>query len=610
MTNPSTETSTDAATEATPWRETTQALAPAHVTPTPPGQYDIYPTFPLPSGTVLFGLDTLAEALAAHEAVILDGYVGVFWDDLRDRLAAQPALQDLDVRWIDVAEALRPEAEIDALIAPFLGGDDPIFGTRFTGHLRDFFDAEALAALRPDPSADLTVLYGCGAALAGWDGLLAYVEVPKNEIQFRSRAGAVTNLGAASPAPPKVMYKRFYFVDWVALNDHKAALLDDLDLVVDAQRPDAPTWMRGDALRAGLGRMSRTCFRVRPWFEPGAWGGQWMKRHIPQLTTDVPNYAWSFELIVPENGLAFSSDGRALEVAFDWLMIHDSAAVLGDTAHCFGREFPIRFDFLDTIEGGNLSLQCHPRPDYIRQHFGEAFTQDETYYILDCDPGAQVYLGFQDDIDPDAFRADLERSQAEGTKVDVERYVQTHPACKHDLFLIPNGTVHCSGRGNMVLEISATPYIFTFKMYDWLRLDLDGKPRPINIERAFDNLHFDRKGDRVEQELIATPAVIDEGPGWQREHLATHPVHFYDVHRFRFEDALDVRTDGSCHVLSLVEGVSIRVETAEGLTQQFSYAETFVVPAAAGRYRLVNEAEAPAMVVCAFLKPGITPEDL
>lgn len=352
----------------TSFRKTTQVLAPAKHTPLPAGQYDIYPGFNIGSGKIDAGFDALAQRLASHAIVILDGFGGVLWEDLRNKLHAALVALGKSVAWHHIDDALKPEAEINALIAPFLGGDDPIFGTRFTGALQDFFIEDALRAINPDINAEINIVYGCGAALCGWHGALVYLDVPKNEIQFRARAGSNTNLGAKSAFDAKAMYKRFYFVDWPALNAHKQALLPNIDVMVDAQRPDEPLNIAGGDLRDALTMMSQNFFRVRPWFEPGPWGGQWIKKHMPQLPQDALNYAWSFELIVPENGLTISSDGWMLEVSFDCLMFHAHEAVLGKGAARFGVEFPIRFDFLDTFDGGNLSVQCHPRPVYAKQH--------------------------------------------------------------------------------------------------------------------------------------------------------------------------------------------------------------------------------------------------
>jgi mannose-6-phosphate isomerase class I len=202
----------------------------------------------------------------------------------------------------------------------------------------------------------------------------------------------------------------------------------------------------------------------------------------------------------------------------------------------------------------------------------------------------------------------LEASFRTVTPLDIDRFVNSEPSHKHAFFLIPNGTIHASGIGNLVLEISATPYIFTFKMYDWLRPDLEGRLRPLNIERAFENLFFERKGKRVGRELVSRPFVLDAGADWQLVHFPTHPTHFYDVHRFDFASSVEAATNGSCHVLNLVEGQAITLETAGGLRRRFSYAETFIVPAGAGSYRLVNEGIGPAKVIKAFVKELSTSE--
>ncbi len=584
------------------WRKTSQALLPIKQPPTP-SHYDLYPAFSLPHGQIEVGYAQLAKYVASHSTVIIDGYTGIFWDHFRQQLDAALLSLSIQTSWMSIDNALRSQTEIKQLITPFLNGNDPLFGTRFTGHLRDFFNPNLLNALHPDPQTQLTILYGSGSALVGWDAPLIYIDLPKNEIQFRARAGEITTIATQTALDPKSAYKRSYFVDWVAQRQHQREVLGRIDLLVDGQTPDTPRFMSGNNFRAALSEMAHNFVRPRPWFEAGAWGGQWMKQHIPTLPQDEVNYAWSFELISPENGIIFESDSNLLEASFDWLMAAHTADILG-TEHAahFGTSFPIRFDYLDTIEGGNLSLQCHPRPEYIHQHFGEGYTQDETYYIFESTSDAHVYLGFKENIDPPAFEHALQESFEHNTKVDVERFVQTHLANKHDLFLIPNGTVHASGTGNVILEISATPYIFTFKMYDWLSLGLDGQPRPLNLQRAFTNLHYDYKGEYVHQQLLSHPTILEQSENGQIIHYPTHPQHFYDVHRLDFDREMTVNLKDSCHVLCVVEGEQVELVTANGKTTIFRYAETFMIPAAAQSYTLRNLGSTPVKIIKAFLK--------
>jgi len=584
-------------------RKSSQALMPVILNQDDTeGLYDIYPVRSLGSNKIFNGYASLVEWIIKQKTVVIDGYVGVFWDQIQSAIDQQITNVGLTVNWIDTGAYLKPVSEIDAIICPFLGEPESVWGTKCLLTLKDFFDLEEFTAQSPDEGYDINIVVGTGAALINWDAPIIYIDLPKNELQYRMRAGSITNLGSNQLSEPFLMYKRFYFVDWVLLNQHKKAIFDKITIVADGQWVDNINWVFRSALIEGLTKLSNSVIRVRPWFEPGVWGGQWIKQHIPQVNKDIENYAWSFELIVPENGLVFESDGYLLEVSFDFLMFSNKDQVLGRDAAQFDNEFPIRFDFLDTYDGGNLSIQVHPRLKYIQEVFGENITQDETYYILDCKDDARVYLGFQEDIDAVSFKNALIESQNENAEVKINDFVQSHPAKKHDLFLIPNGTIHSAGANNMVLEISATPYIFTFKMYDWLRLDMDGNPRPINIDHAFNNLDFDRKGSSIKEELISKPAILKEGQDWQLIHLPTHKDHFYDVHRIDFDSEIEVETNNKCHVMMLVEGESIAIHTSDGTEEIFAYAETFVIPAAAKNYKMTNMGKVKAKVIKAFLK--------
>lgn len=277
-----------------------------------------------------------------------------------------------------------------------------------------------------------------------------------------------------------------------------------------------------------------------------------------------------------------------MEVPAQNLVLFAPRALLGDRVHArFGLDFPIRFDFLDTVDGQNLSLQVHPLIEYIQQTFGMHYTQDESYYILDVKPGADtaVYLGVKNGVDPQEMLGALERAQETG-EFDAERYVNRIPAHKHDHFLIPAGTVHCSGRDTMVLEISATPYIFTFKLWDWNRVGLDGKPRPIHLEHGRKNIQFDRDTDFVLRELVGQVQEVARGDGWVEERTGLHEREFLETRRHWFTKPVLHNTNGGVNMLNLVEGSEAVVESPNGAFAPFRvhYAETFIVPAAVGEY--------------------------
>ena len=111
----------------------------------------------------------------------------------------------------------------------------------------------------------------------------------------------------------------------------------------------------------------------------------------------LKTFAWCFDCVPEENSLLLQFGNVIFETPSINLVFNQSEKLLGNAVQArFGDEFPIRFDFLDTMDGGNLSLQVHPTTEYIQEKFGMHYTQDESYYMLDAGDDACVYLGFKD----------------------------------------------------------------------------------------------------------------------------------------------------------------------------------------------------------------------
>ncbi|MBR3314448.1 MAG: class I mannose-6-phosphate isomerase [Atopobiaceae bacterium] len=502
-----------------------------------------------------------------------------------------------------IREAFRPDVtirsdevfyegdEMDTRMRPFLT-DDRVRGVMCYGRMEDFANLEVLQATRASvPSRGRTLVYGVGAGLVADPDMLVYCDLARWEIQLRYRAGMPNFRVHNEDEDVLRKVKRGYFVEWRIVDKRKMEVFAQIDYLLDSNDAKNPKLVSGDALREGLRRVAHTPFRLVPYFDPGVWGGQWMKR-VCGLDAEAENYAWSFDGVPEENSLYLRFGDVRVEVPAQDLVLFCPVELLGMGNYCrFGAEFPIRFDFLDTIEGQNLSLQVHPMTEYIRSHHGMTYTQDESYYILDASEDGVVFLGLKEGIDRDEFARDLHAAQSGGPAFPADRYVNQFPARKHDHFLIPAGTVHCSGAGVMVLEISATPYNFTYKLWDWGRLGLDGLPRPIHIDDGLQNIQWDRTTDWVERNLVNACEVLHEGDDYREEHTGLHELEFIETRRFSGRGVTSHDASGGVHMLNLVEGDSAVIESPDALFEPFvvHYAETFIVPAACGRYTVRPE---------------------
>ncbi|EOZ9391745.1 class I mannose-6-phosphate isomerase [Enterobacter cancerogenus] len=518
--------------------------------------------------------------------LVIDCYPGVRLEELERNMLARFG----NAVRINVETARRDEHTLSEMLARNLT-DDRVFGVLSCHQLAEFFDAEALTALQKQvaEAAGLVIVYGSGAALVHPGDVLVYADMPRWEIQQRMRAGELGNWGVENLTEDMLRrYKRAFFVEWRVFDRHKTPLLKRCDFLLDTTQADAPAMVSGEALRAGLKQTTQQPFRVVPFFDPGVWGGQWMKQRF-DLDPAKPNYAWCFDCVPEENSLLMRFGDVRIEIPSIDVVLLQPRALLGEKVHArFGAEFPIRFDFLDTVGGQNLSFQVHPLTEYIQQQFGMHYTQDESYYILDAEPGAVVYLGTQTGTRAEAMMDDL-RQAARGEKpFDDARFVNKIPAKKHDHFLIPAGTVHCSGAGTMVLEISATPYIFTFKLWDWGRLGLDGLPRPVHLDHGEQVIDWQRDTQWVNDHLVNRIEPVAEGEGWREERTGLHEREFIETRRHWFSGPVVHHTEGGVNVLNLVEGDEARVDSPSGAFEPFvvHYAETFIIPAAVGEYRI------------------------
>lgn len=554
------------------------------------------------------GYDAICQKIVEkpkHQIIVVDCYIGV-----KDEEVLQALIEKINPRNVILSEEVFYDGEkLNELLAAHIT-KDRVRGVMYYGKLRDLVDAQRLeiAQKKVERTEERTLVYGVGASLITKGDVLIYADLARWEIQLRYRKGMPNFRQTNVDEDVLQKYKRGFFIEWRVADKHKKSLYDQVDFWLDTNTENSPKMITKAAF---IGAMSQTVeqpFRVVPYFDPGVWGGQWMKS-VCDLDRNQPNFAWSFDGVPEENSLLLAFGESVFQMPSLNLVQYKPRLLLGEKVYArFGAEFPIRFDFLDTMGGGqNLSLQVHPTADFIRQEYGMPFTQEESYYLLDAESGAVIYLGVKDDVDVEKMEEDLTLAAEGKISFPAEKYVNKIEAKPHDHFLIPPGTIHCSGSGTMVLEISSSAYIFTFKLWDWERVGLDGIPRPIHLEEGKAVLNYEYDTTFVENELINQFEVIEQNQNLKVEKTGLHELEYIGTKRYTFNEITIFETNGTVQMLNLVEGEEITVASLTNLFSPFiiHYAETFIIPATIQTYTIkptgISKGK-EVMVLQAFVK--------
>lgn len=553
--------------------------------------YDLFPSTKI-DGAAITGWDNVTEQIAQlakiHKIIVVDVYPGVNEDEVLDQL------KKIDFGLVyNTRDLFFDEEKIIAMTDRYLTSD-VLFGYISPLKIQEYFHPGKLtdAEKNIEEYSGSVLVFGIGAAVvaAAANACIIYLDLSRWEIIQRFRKSQAKSIGMdGSKEPVSIQYKRGYFNDWKVADRHKESLFNKVSFWIDTHRFQDPVMIDQQTFMNGISQTIKRPFRVVPFFDAAPWGGQWMKKKFDLDKKNI-NYGWCFDCVPEENSLLFDINGTRFELPSINLVFLESTALLGEQVEArFGKEFPIRFDFLDTMQGGNLSLQVHPTVHFIKEHFGLHYTQDESYYIIDAEEDAFVYLGLKvsRELEEQMFDELIDANNGKSI-FNADDYVNKIPVRKHDHFLIPAGTIHCSGSNSLVLEVSSTPNLFTFKLWDWEREGLDGKPRPINIERGKEVVNWKFDTVYTHNNLVNQFVRVNAGEGWVEEKTGLHKNEFIETRRFTFTGLTQHHTGNSVNVINLVEGTEVIVESPTHTFEPFviHYAETFIVPQSLGNYTI------------------------
>ena len=574
---------------------------------------------------------TLADRAAKEGVVVaLDGYTTANWTVFVNLIARECCLLGLGFEAIDAnAATLKSGKEIDAIIDPLLIWDtkiDPtlLYGKVYKGGYQGLMDEVRTEAFKKAVPASrqagkISVVYGYGSLIPELRELYdvkVFFDLTPMKSMLRIRRGEYSNLGKERPGIINRTIRRCYYCDFecAVRNRHELWENNVPDWYVLDNDPQNLQLMPFGTFSDICAQLVKYPFRAKPCYLEGVWGGSYMKK-LRKLPEEMRNAAWVFDFIPMEVSVVVEAGDEKLDINYCSFVHKEGVNLMGeDCVKKFEGYFPIRFNWDDSYHStGNMSIQCHSGGEYNVKNYNEFGRQDESYYVVVTGHDAKTFIGFRDDADIPQFFRDIEAADTEHKPCDYMKYVSYEESKPGLQVMLPAGTIHSSGRNQVILEIgSLTIGSYTYKMYDYLRLDFDGKQRPIHTRLGEENVRQDRRYSVIHdpespEYIVQKPRLAASGEGWEEYILGENPQVYFSLRRLEFEKKCEQDTGGKLfHVLTLVDGDAVRVRSVRHPERYFDlqFMDIVCVPADMGRYVIENLGREPVMVHKTCLREG------
>jgi mannose-6-phosphate isomerase len=540
--------------------------------------------------------------------VVIDGYLGA------DFLGFISTLKKtINANFVDITSFYKSEEEINNLVKSSLPQnltEDPaqMFGKLFQGHFVDFFDQKRLNEFLEtiENNQDLVVCYGYGSSvekIRQHASCIIYLDVTPKEAALRLSLSDYVNIGSNIKISLEETARRYYFVDAEITHQLRRELHQQhaIDYYVLSNKSNEFQLILYDDLKSVFSELVKRPFRAKPIYIEGVWGGEYIKK-IRNLHDKIENkIAWVFEFIPLEASIAVVIAGKYLDIPFYTFLNVKTDEILGKSVNQhFNGYFPVRFNYDDTWHSnGNMSIQVHPNDEYAKKHYNEFGGQHEAYYIVTTGHDAKTYCGFKQNGE-DFFDLCLQ-SEVEGNEIRYQDYIYALESKPGMQVMLPAGTVHASGRNQLVLELGTlTIGAYTYKIYDYIRKDINGKLRPIHTYNAQKVLDFSRDQAWVSQHACIKPQLISENDQYQEWLVGHNQDMYFETFRINLNTHCQYSqtNDDEFTVITVVDGEMVDISSYEQpeYHYQANYLDVVTIPASIKSYTITAKGYQPVVI--------------